>query len=132
VDSETAKAVREMIVVDSSIWIDHIHHGEPHLGSLLLRDHALMHPHALGEIALGNIRNREQVIDRFLLIPVPYVAKEGHMLTLIESDDLIATGIGYTDAHLLASALLTPGGKLWTRDKKLRLQAERLGIAYTP
>lgn len=54
------------------------------------------------------------------------------MLTLIENDDLIATGIGYKDAHLLASALLTPGGKLWTRDKKLRLQAARLGIAYTP
>jgi predicted nucleic acid-binding protein len=121
-----------MIVVDSSIWIDHIHHGEPHLGALLLRDHALMHPHALGEIALGSIRNRDQVIARFLRLPVPNVAKEGHMLTLIESDDLIATGIGYTDAHLLASALLTPGGKLWTRDKKLLAQAERLGVAYQP
>jgi predicted nucleic acid-binding protein len=131
-DAGKAQTFVEMIVVDSSIWIDHIHHGEAHLGSLLLRDHALMHPHVLGEIALGNIRNREQVIDRFLLLPVPNVAKEGHMLTLIESDDLIATGIGYTDAHLLASALLTPGGKLWTRDKKLHVQAERLGVAYQP
>lgn len=121
-----------MIVVDSSIWIDHIHHGEPHLGSFLMRDQALMHPHVLGEIALGNIRNREQVINRFLLLPVPNVAKEGHVLTLIENDDLVATGIGYTDAHLLASALLTPGGKLWTRDKKLEVQAKRLGIDYQP
>jgi predicted nucleic acid-binding protein len=131
-DSEKTQAIHKMIVVDSSIWIDHIHHGEPHLGSLLMRDHALMHPHGLGEIALGNIRNRDQLLKRFLLLPVPNVAKEGHMLSLIENDDLVATGIGYTDAHLLASALLTPGGKLWTRDKKLHAQAERLGVAYQP
>lgn len=120
-----------MIVVDSSIWIDHIHHVEPHLGALLLRDHALMHPHALGEIALGSIRNREQVIRRFLRLPVPYVTKDGHVLSLIEDEGLVATGIGYTDAHLLASALLTPGGKLWTRDRRLEKQAERLGVAYS-
>lgn len=119
-----------MIVVDASIWIDHIHQSEPHLGALLLRDQALMHPHALGEIALGSIRNRDLVLARFLRLPVPNVAKEGHLLTLIETEGLAATGIGYTDAHLLASALLTPGGKLWTRDKKLLAQAERLGIAY--
>ena len=121
-----------MIVVDPSIWIDHIHHSEPFLNSLLLRDHALMHPHALGEIALGSIRNREQVLARFLNLPVPYVAKEGHVLFLIEDEALIATGIGYTDAHLLASALITPGGKLWTRDKRLYAQAERLGVGYQP
>ena len=121
-----------MIVVDTSIWIDHIHSGEPSLNSLLMRDHALMHPHALGEIALGSIRNREQVLARFLLLPVPMMAKEGHILSLIEDEKLVATGIGYTDAHLLASALITPGGKLWTRDKHLHAQAERLAVAYQP
>jgi predicted nucleic acid-binding protein len=119
-----------MIVVDSSIWIDHIHVGEPHLGELLLRDHALMHPHVLGEIALGSIRKRDEVIARFLILPVPNVAQEGHLLDLIERENLWSTGIGYSDAHLLASALLTPGGQLWTRDKRLHAQAERLGIAY--
>ncbi len=121
-----------MIIVDSSIWIDHIHHGESHLSSLLQLDHALMHPHALGEIALGSIRNRDQVIARFLRLPVPYVTKDGHVLSLIEDEGLVATGIGYTDAHLLASALLTLGGKLWTRDRRLGKQAERLGVAYAP
>lgn len=119
-----------MIVVDSSIWIDHIHHGEPVLTSLLLREHALMHPHALGEIALGSIRNRENILTRFLRLPVPFIAKDGHVLSLIEDEGLVATGIGYTDAHLLASALLTPGGKLWTRDKRLSAQADRLDVAY--
>ena len=119
-----------MIVVDTSIWIDHIHAGVPLLGELLLREHALMHPHVLGEIALGSIRNRDEFIARFLRLPVPNVAKEGHLLHLIDAEELFATGIGYTDAHLLASALLTPGGKLWTRDKKLQAQAGRLGVAY--
>ena len=121
-----------MIVVDSSIWIDHFHAGIPRLGELLLREQALMHPHVLGEIWLGSIRSRDSVLERLLQLPVPYVAKEGHVLQLIDAEKaLFATGIGYTDAHLLASALLTPGGKLWTRDNKLHAQAQRLGVAYT-
>ncbi len=91
-----------------------------------------MHPHALGEIALGNLRNRDEVITRFLRLPVPNVADEGHVLYMIEADGFVATGIGYTDAHLLASTLITPGGRLWTRDKRLHSQAERLGVAYAP
>lgn len=121
-----------MIVVDSSIWIDHIRSPEPRLDALLMREHALMHPHALGEIALGSMKRREVVLSRFALLPVPNVAKEGYVLYLIEEKDLAATGLGYTDAHLLASALLTPGGRLWTRDKRLHAQAERLGVAYRP
>ena len=121
-----------MIVIDSSIWIDHIRSPEAHLDELLLREHALMHPHVLGEIALGSIKRREVVLGRFELLPVPNVAKEGYVLYLIEEKDLSATGIGYTDAHLLASALLTPNGKLWTRDKRLHTHAERLGVAYLP
>jgi predicted nucleic acid-binding protein len=121
-----------MIVVDSSIWIDHVHSGEPLLAPLLLRDQALMHPHALGEIALGCIRGRDRVMERLMLLPVPNVAKEGYVLFLIEEEQLVASGIGYTDAHLLASTLITPGGKLWTRDKRLCAQAERLGVAYRP
>ena len=121
-----------MIVVDYSIWIDHIHRPNPHLGELLLRDDATMHPHVLGEICLGSIRNREVVIDRLLMLPVPNVAKEGHLLHMIETEGLSCTGIGYTDAHLLASALLSPDGKLWTKNKALFTQAQRLGVDYNP
>ena len=121
-----------MIVVDSSIWIDHIHVGEPLLDAHLLREHALMHPHVLGEVALGSISNRENVLARFGRLPVLNVAKEGYVLYLIDRQKLWSTGIGYTDAHLLASTLLTPDGVLWTRDKHLHTQAERLGVAYVP
>lgn len=131
-DSGAPPTATRVIVVDSSIWIDHIHSPDPHLASLLLRRHAWMHPHALGEIALGSIRNRDKVLDRLMRLNVPNVAKEGHVLTLIDEEGLAATGIGYADAHLLASALITPGGRLWTRDKRLLAQAERLNVAYNP
>ncbi len=121
-----------MIIVDSSVWIDHLKQPEAALGALLMLDHALMHPHVLGEIALGNLGNRQSVIERFLMVPVPVLASDGHVLTMIEADGFIATGIGYSDAHLLASTLITPGGRLWTRDKRLRAQADRLGVAYVP
>lgn len=119
-----------MIVVDASIWIDHLHKTEPQLEKLLMLEHALMHPHVLGEIALGSIKNRQVVLAHLLHLKVPWVAEEGHVLTLIEENQLAATGIGYTDAHLLASAILTSGSRLWTRDRKLAAQAERLGVLY--
>lgn len=131
-DTRTAPATIFLIVIDSSIWIDHLRKPEPGLGALLMREQALMHPHALGEIALGSLKERDQLIERFLHLPVPNVASEGHVLSMIETDGFIATGIGYTDAHLLASTLITPGGRLWTRDKRLHAQAERLGVDYAP
>jgi predicted nucleic acid-binding protein len=121
-----------MIVIDSSIWIDHIHTPVPQLNALLLREHALMHPHVLGEIALGSIRDRNRLLARFELLPVPNIAEEGYVLYMIDERNLMATGIGYTDAHLLASTFLTPNGKLWTRDKRLYAHADRFGLAYTP
>ena len=120
-----------MIVVDSSVWIDHLHIPEPHLSELLMREDALMHPHVLGEIALGSIRNRERVLSLLDLLPVPQLADDGYVRVLIDERDLAATGIGYTDAHLLASALITRGSRLWTRDRRLRSQAERLRIEYS-
>ena len=89
-----------------------------------------MHPHVLREIALGSITKRQEVLTRFLMLRVPNIAQEGHLLDLIERYDLWSTGIGYSDAHVLASALLNPDGQLWSRDKRLHKQAVRLGVAY--
>lgn len=101
------------------------------LDELLLNDQAAMHPHVLGEIALGSIRDRDQVLARFQILPVPSVAREGYVRFMIDEHRLWGTGIGYSDAHLLASARISPDGHLWTRDKCLQIQAERLGVAYT-
>lgn len=120
-----------MILIDSSIWIDHINHGEPGLHAFLQLDEALMHPHVLGEVALGSFRQRNRWLPRLEILPIAKLAEEDHVLHLIESRSLFSTGVGYTDAHLLASCLLMRC-PIWTRDKRLHKQSERLGVAYKP
>ena len=120
-----------MILLDSNVWIDHLRgREEPSLDELLLTHQAAMHPHVLGEIALGNFRNRDRVLARFDRLPVPNLAREGYVRFMIDEHKLWGTGIGYSDAHLLASARLSPDGYLWTRDNRLHAQAVRLGVAY--
>ncbi|MBL0924152.1 MAG: type II toxin-antitoxin system VapC family toxin [Sphingomonadaceae bacterium] len=120
-----------MIIVDANIWVDHLRgHHEPVLDELVLSHEAAMHPHVLGEIALGSFANRDAVLTRLQRLPVPYVAREGHVRYMIDEHQLYSTGIGYSDAHLIASARLSPDGYLWTRDKRLHAQADRLGVAF--
>jgi len=122
-----------VIVVDANVWIDHLRgRDDPLLDELLLNEQAAMHPHVLGEIALGIFRNRDHVVARFGRLPVPTVAREEYVRFMIDEHQLWGTGIGYSDAHLLASARISPDGYLWTRDKRLHGQAERLGVAYAP
>ena len=118
-----------MIVVDTVVWIDHFHHRNNQLADLLAEGLALMHPFVLGEIALGNLRDRDDVIAIAGKLPQPLVAEPIEVLNLIASADLAGSGIGYVDAHLIASTILTSDGTLWTRDKRLVAVAERLGVA---
>lgn len=129
--ARTASFVRSVIVVDANVWIDLLRGQEnPLLDELLLTRQAVMHPHVLGEIALGGLKDRDRVIMRLERLPVPNVAREGYVCFMIDEHRLWGTGIGYSDAHLLASARISPDGLLWTQDKRLREQAERLGVAY--
>ena len=122
-----------MIVVDANVWIDHLRGRiDPALDELILNDEAAMHPHVLGEIALGSFGDRARVLNRLERLPVPNVAREAHVRFMIDEFGLSGTGIGYTDAHLLASARISPDGFLWTRDKRLYTQAVRLGVDYAP
>lgn len=119
-----------MIVVDSAIWIDHLHTTDRHLGKLLADRHALMHAFVLGEIALGSLRDRATFIEIASQLPQAPLAETAEVLNLIASAALGGSGIGYVDAHLLASTLLIPNGTLWTRDKRLHAVAMRLQIAF--
>lgn len=121
-----------MILPDTNIWIDHLHRPDQRLAALLLRKRVRMHPFVIGEIALGLSGSLRKLIASAKDIKQPAIAGPDELLTLIQEQELGGTGIGYVDAHLLASARLTPNGRLWTRDKKLHAQAERLGVAYAP
>jgi predicted nucleic acid-binding protein len=121
-----------LIIVDTGIWVDHIKSTDRHLAVLGEQLTALVHPYVLGELALGSLPNRQQFLKRMMGMPQPPVARHAHVVKLIEAETLFSTGIGYVDAHLLASTRLLPGSLIWTRDHRLFRQAEKFGVAYTP
>jgi predicted nucleic acid-binding protein len=89
----------------------------------------LLHPYVLGEISLGNLPNRADLLFRLSEMPRAVVATEEEVARMIENLELYGTGIGYVDAHLLATSILIENAKLWTRDKRLLSVAQQLGIA---
>lgn len=121
-----------MILPDTNIWIDHLRRPDADFTSLLLRKQVRLHPFVLGEMALGLQGPARRFIELFAEVRQPAVASPAEMFEFIESRELRGTGIGYVDAHLLAATILGAGDQLWTRDKRLRKQAERLGVAYAP
>ena len=121
-----------MILVDSSVWVDHLRNGNTTLARMLDNGRVLAHPFVTGELALGNLRQRELILAALQDLPQAVVAGETEVLGFIDRQGLYGCGIGYVDAHLLASARLTSGGSLWTRDKRLHAVADRLGLAAVP
>jgi hypothetical protein len=117
-----------VILVDASVWIDHFRHQSETLLDLLREERVLGHPFARGEVALGNLRDRRSTLLLLSELPAARVARDGDVLALIENHRLFGRGIGYVDAHLLASALLTPEALIWTRDRRLVDVARDLGI----
>jgi predicted nucleic acid-binding protein len=119
-----------LILVDTSVWVDHLRRGDPGLVDLLERSIVIMHPFVVGEIACGSLQNREAILELLQDLPAAAVAEGDEVLRFIKSRALHGKGIGYVDVHLLASVALTEGAQIWTRDKKLRLVAQTMGCAY--
>lgn len=118
-----------MILVDTSVWIDHLRGGDAELARLLTASQVLMHPFVIGELALGNLQNRGTIVGALRGLPKASVAVDDEVLQFIDRQQLFGLGIGYVDAHLLAAMRLMPGAVLWTRDKRLLAVATRLAIA---
>jgi hypothetical protein len=118
-----------MILVDTSIWIDHLRARDDRLARWLGDGKVLIHPFVTGELALGNLHNRKVVLQALQDLPQVCVATELEIHRFIDERKLFGVGIGYIDTHLLAAVFLTPGAKLWTRDKRLLAASTRLGIA---
>ena len=118
-----------MILVDTSVWIEHFRSGDEALAGLLEASEVLAHPFVVGELALGNLRQREIVLEALSGLPCASVAADNEVLRFIGRHALFGRGVGYVDAHLLAAARLTLGAKLWTRDKRLHEVAAELGLA---
>ncbi len=117
-----------MTLVDTSVWVDHLRRGDERLKSLLHEGQVLAHPFVVGELACGQIRNREEILGLLTALPEARVAGHDEVLHLLASHRLYGRGLGWIDVHLLASALLTGCG-LWTFDRLLRSIAARLDLA---
>jgi hypothetical protein len=119
-----------MILVDTSVWVDHLRSGDDELATLLNSGQVLMHPFVLGELACGNLRQRAEVLSLLQNLPQATVAQEEEVLFYIERHELMGRGIGYVDAHLMAAVALDGGARLWTRDKRLHMLTDNQGMAY--
>jgi predicted nucleic acid-binding protein len=119
-----------VILADTSVWVAHLRHGSDDLARALETGEVLCHPHVVGELACGNLRNRDNILDLLRALPAASTATDDEVLACIELNHLYGTGLGYTDVHLLASALLTPT-RLWTLDAALGREAKRLHLAPT-
>lgn len=115
-----------MILVDTSVWIEHLRRGEPSLAVALEDGEVLTHRCVIGELACGNLVNRREILDLLEQLPSAREATHEEVMAMIDRRKLFATGIGYVDAHLLAAAALTPDARLWTRDKRLARVADTL------
>jgi hypothetical protein len=118
-----------VLLVDTGIWIDHLRQAVPALERVLLAGEVLGHPFVTGEIAMGSLKARETVIDALGRLPQAETATDEDVLAMVERRRLFSLGLGWVDAHLLASTLLTRDARLWTHDRRLREAADRLGIA---
>jgi predicted nucleic acid-binding protein len=121
-----------VILVDAAVWIDHLRDGDARLAQLLDRGAVLAHPWVTGELALGRLRGRAEILRLLGDLPQAVVATPGEVLSFVERHELSGLGIGYVDAQLLAATLLTDDATLWTPDRRSHAAAQRLSAAYTP
>lgn len=117
-----------MILVDTSVWVDHLRVGERALVHLLDHGWVLAHPWVTGELALGHLSQRQDILGLLAGLPSAEIATDAEVLALIEAEQLYGLGMGYVDAQLLAATRLTVDARLWTADRRLAVVAHRLRL----
>ncbi len=118
-----------MVITDTSIWVTHLRQGSRQLEKLLIDAEVMSHPFIIGELACGNLKNRNEIISLLQSLPMAPTIEFDEFIFFIERNQLMGIGIGFVDVHLLASAQLT-GIPLWTADKRLKSAATKLDLAY--
>jgi len=125
--SRAAAGAPELFLVDTSVWGHHLKRKDDGLVSLLEEGAVLTHPAVVGELALANLRKRAEILILLGHVPRAKIATDAEVMSLVERRSLQGRGIGWVDAHLLASSLLTGCG-LWTADRPLLAAALHLRI----
>jgi predicted nucleic acid-binding protein len=117
-----------VILVDTSVWIDHLRSPDVQLQKLLQNGEVVTHPFVRLELALGSIATREKVLADLALLPQAPIAATDELFSLVEVRRLYGTGVGLTDLHLLCSALFDKSISIWTRDRRLGEIADEFGV----
>lgn len=120
-----------MILVDTSIWIDHLRHGNAALARLLQQQQVAAHPLIVGELACGTLANRRAILELLQQLPQLAPAMDAEVLRFIERHRIMGRGIGYVDAHLLAACAIHHAA-IWSRDRRLAEIATELRLAWSP
>lgn len=118
-----------MVLVDTSVWINHFREDNPKLKALLLEIEVVSHPFIIGELACGNLKNRKEVLSLLETLPSSHVVTDGEFHHFLELHSLMGKGIGFVDIHLLASAKLSRI-HIWTEDKNLKKVARNLNLSH--
>ncbi len=118
-----------MVLVDTSLWVEHFRTGRADLHALLLNSQVYCHPFIIGELACGHLKNRHEILALLASLQQAFLSEDEEVLQLIERNRLYGRGLGWIDFHLLSSALLS-GTRLWTLDKALRKIALEFDLAY--
>jgi predicted nucleic acid-binding protein len=119
-----------VILVDTSIWIDHLHASEPRLVALLGDDQVGCHPAVIEELALGSVKQRDQVLALLESLRGFPVLTHAEVMALVGGRRLWGRSLSVVDAHLLGSVALVGGARLWTRDKRLLAACRDGGVAH--
>ena len=121
-----------MILVDTSVWIAHFRKADSRLAEFLREGLIMVHPFVAGELACGNLAHRAAILSDLEALPSAVCAAHDEVMRLTEDRKLWGLGIGWIDAHLLASVLLS-NCRFWTLDRRLDRAAAAAGVElYTP
>lgn len=115
------------MLVDTSVWIEHLRGGEDRLSSLLADGIVVTHPFVIGEMACGTSSDRDEIVSLLGRLDTSPVARHEEAMSVLERHRLAGRGLGWVDVHLLTSALLAGVG-LWTRDRALTMAVADLGV----
>lgn len=118
-----------MVLVDTNIWINHFQKTNHELVDLLATGSVVCHPFIVGELACGNLQNRQEILTLFEALPTVTVADSREFFAFVEMRKLAGKGLGFVDVHILASAVLAQV-RLWTADKRMAGVARDLGLKY--
>lgn len=121
-----------MVLTDTSVWLDHLRSNDEQLSELLENEQILMHPMVIGELAMGNLANRQRTLEDFAKLPAIPVTTHEEVMYLVETNRLMGTGISYLDANLLASVVVHGDTALWSRDRRLKQTAAMFDVEYKP